>query len=64
MPQIKVIITYDQPDHPYWLNPDKVALCLRAYCRHTEFEVEWADDGIPQEWKDYFRATTRGLPDA
>jgi hypothetical protein len=49
MPKIAVIIKYDRPESPYWLNPDNVALALHAYCKNTKFEVTWAKNGDP--WK-------------
>jgi len=47
MPQVVVVIKYDAPDDPLWLNPDNVAWCLHAYCPLTKFEVEWAPGGNP-----------------
>jgi hypothetical protein len=42
VPKIAVVIEYDTPDDPLWLNPDNVALCLHAYCQNTKFSVSWA----------------------
>lgn len=50
MPEITVKIKYEQPDAPYWMNPDNVAICLHKVCRNTKFEVTWAPGGDP--WKD------------
>ena len=47
MPKIAVIIEYDAPDDPLWLNPDNVSLCLHAYCPNTKFSVSWASGGNP-----------------
>ena len=49
MPRIAVVIEYDSPDDPMWLNPDNVALALSAYCKNTNFSVSWAENGNP--WK-------------
>jgi len=49
MPKIIVEIKYDQPDDPYWMNPDNVSLCLQQVCTNTKFEVKWAKGGDP--WK-------------
>ena len=46
MPTIQIMINYDKPDDPYWLNPDNVKLCLEKYCQNTKFKVEWADFSI------------------
>lgn len=63
MPQIKVIITYDKPEDHYWLNPDNVNIALQAYCPNTVFDVEWADDGIPVEWREALYIETRFISD-
>lgn len=47
MPKIAVVIEYDSPDGPLWLNPDNVALALHAHCENTKFKVEWAEGGNP-----------------
>lgn len=49
LPMTKIIveIEYDQPEDPYWLNPDNVAMCLHAYCENTKFKVRWARGGNP-----------------
>jgi len=49
MPKIIVEISYDQPDDPYWMNPDTIAMILHSACRNTKFEVKWAKRGNP--WK-------------
>ena len=49
MNRIIVVIEYDKPDDPYWLNPDNVKLCLENYCKNTKFKVSWAE--IPDQWK-------------
>jgi len=47
MPKIIVEIEYDQPDDPYWMNPDNLAICLNAYCGNSDFKVKWAENGDP-----------------
>ena len=47
MPKIIVEIEYDQPDDPYWMNPDNVAICLNAHCGNSDFKVKWAENGDP-----------------
>jgi len=47
MPKISVVIEYDSPDDPMWLNPDNVALALAAYCKNTKFSVSWDKNGNP-----------------
>jgi len=47
MPKIAIIIEYDTPDDPLWLNPDNVSLALHAYCKNTKFKVGWAKGGNP-----------------
>lgn len=49
MPTIWVAIGYDEPDTPYWLNPDNVKLALEAYCPNTKFITSWVEGGDP--WK-------------
>ena len=52
MPKICVTIEYDQPDDPFWLNPDNVSVALHAYCKNTAFRVEWAGEGADPAWKE------------
>ncbi len=47
MPKIIVEIEYDQPDDPYWMNPDNVAICLNSHCVNSNFKVKWAENGDP-----------------
>jgi hypothetical protein len=47
MPKISVVIEYDSPEDPLWLNPDNVAIALSSYCKNTSFSVKWADGGNP-----------------
>lgn len=47
MPKIAVVIEYDSPDDPLWLNPDNVSVALSSYCKNTRFSVKWADGGNP-----------------
>ncbi len=47
MPKIAVVIEYDHPEDPYWLNPDNVATALSAYCVNTNFRVIWVPGGNP-----------------
>jgi len=54
MPKISVVIEYDSPNDPLWLNPDSVALALHAYCENTKFKVKWAKGGNP--WGDDFKS--------
>ena len=39
MPKLQVEIEWDQPDEPFWLNADNVALTLNEYCKNTNFVV-------------------------
>lgn len=57
MPKIIVEIEYDQPDDPYWMNPDNVAICLNAHCGNSDFKVKWAENGDP--WKKAQKARHR-----
>jgi len=42
MPKIVVGIEWDEPNEPFWLNPDNVAVALHAYCKNTRFNVTYA----------------------
>jgi len=50
MPKIIVEIQYDQPDDPYWLNPDNVAYCLNKVTAIEGLKISWAENGDP--WKE------------
>jgi len=39
VPSIVVVIEWDKPDEPFWLNADNVAIALHAYCENTKFQV-------------------------
>lgn len=39
MPSIRVVIEWDHPNDPLWLNADNVALALEAHCQSTRFKV-------------------------
>ena len=49
MPKLVMVIEYDQPDDPYWMNPDNLALVLNANTGITGLKVSWAQNGDP--WK-------------
>lgn len=53
MNKVIVVIEYDKPDDPYWMNPDNVKLCLEAYCKNTKFNVSWAKNGDPWEHREH-----------
>jgi len=44
MPKIVVGIEWDEPNEPFWLNPDNVAVALHAYCKNTHFNVTYAQE--------------------
>jgi len=58
MPQISVVIDYDWPDDPYWLNPDNVKYCLEKTCSKTHFAVTWVEGGDP--WRRYPMGNRQG----
>lgn len=39
MPEITVIIEWDNPEDFFWLNADNIALALHSYCKNTNFNV-------------------------
>ena len=48
MPKIVVGIEWDEPNEPFWLNPDNVAVALHAYCKNTRFNVTY--DQSAAQW--------------
>ena len=47
MPKITVTIEYDEPQDPYWLNPDSIKMILEEYCSNTKFRVKFTKYGNP-----------------
>ena len=40
-------LEYDQPDDPYWMNPDNLAWLLGKYTAMKNIRVNWAENGDP-----------------
>lgn len=43
-------IEYDQPDDPYWMNPDNLAYVLKKHTAIQGLQVRWAERGDP--WRE------------
>ncbi len=45
-------IEYEQPDDPYWMNPDNLAIVLNQNTGIKGLKITWAENGDPWRKKE------------